>query len=62
MGFYVKVKTRTVTMEKKPQKLEQITVSMQEIWKHTRPMVQKSKKAYSRKGKKRQDYLSNNQE
>lgn len=49
-------------MEKKPQKLEQITVSMQEIWKHTRPLVQKSKKAYSRKGKKKQQYFPINKE
>ncbi len=43
-------------MENKDKKLKEITVSMQEIWKHTRPMVQKSKKVYSRKGKKNKNY------
>jgi len=43
-------------MKPKQKKLEEITVSMEEIWKHTRPMVQKSKKVYSRKGKHKKKY------
>ena len=38
-------------MKTKPQKLETVTVTMQEIWHQTMPKVHKSKKHYNRKAK-----------
>lgn len=34
-----------------PKKLVTIAYTMQEVWMHTKPMVQKSKKKYNRKKK-----------
>ena len=36
--------------------LRTIEVSMQEIWQHTRPVVHRSKKAYTRKAKHRKPH------
>jgi hypothetical protein len=36
--------------------LRTIEVSMQEIWQHTRPVIHRSKKAYTRKAKHRKPH------
>lgn len=35
----------------KTTKVQRIEITMEDIWKHTRPLVQKSKKSYTRKTK-----------
>jgi|GEM_PF-1770195 len=38
-------------MKTKPKKLETVTLTMQEIWQQTKPVVHKNKKKYDRKDK-----------
>jgi len=38
-------------MKEKPKKLETVTLTMQEIWQQTKPVVHKNKKKYNRKDK-----------
>jgi len=38
-------------MKEKPKKLETVTLTMQEIWQQTKPVVHKNKKKYDRKDK-----------
>lgn len=42
-------------MNSEDKKLKTITVSMQEIWQHTKPKVHKDKKKYTRKDKHKGD-------
>lgn len=39
-------------MENKVDKLEEIVVTMEEIWAHTKPKIHKNKKKYNRKKEK----------
>ncbi len=38
-------------MKTNDKKLQTVTVTMQEIWQQTKPVVHKNKKKYNRKGK-----------
>jgi len=44
---------RYISSMKQESSLRTIEVSMQEIWQHTRPVVHRNKKAYTRKAKHR---------
>ena len=37
-------------------KLQRVTLTMQEIWQHTMPKIEKSKKTYTRKSKHKAKY------
>lgn len=50
-------KFQLIMKNEKQKPLEQVELTMQEIWMATRPCVQKSKKSYTRKEKHKKDFL-----